>query len=468
MPLQKFMCLWLMLGVTASYANPKDFYYQRYLQRQQTQSRTLSGGMPSVHQGSFEQWIDHASPQVGQFKQRYYIDLSFSTQDDDPVFLYICGEAVCQKSALNGAIRNMAKKFHAKLIALEHRYYGKSIPTRGLSTHELRYLTTEAALKDLANFQQQMTKKKGWTGKWVAFGGSYPGSLSAYYRLKYPNLVVGSLASSSPVMAKSNFDEYDAHVAKIAGPSCLAKIRQAVTTIEQTLDKPDQLESIKALFSANTITDKRDFLYVVADIGATAVQYGMKDKFCSMLESGSNAVESYAQFAQYLYASWGIDAISFSAQGAMSENPIDYENGIGLRQWFYQSCKEYGYWQNANPDLKKSARSSLINADYHRNLCQRLFSINEDVHTEVINDNYYLPLQSPSTSHIFFTNGSTDPWSRLSMSHDNANDKNTRLNYFTIKGAAHCDDLRAPKSTDSTDLKKSRKILEQLIASWLQ
>lgn len=41
-------------------------------------------------------------------------------------------------------------------------------------------------LADLANFHLQMTKAYNLTeeNKWISFGGSYPGSLSAWFRIK--------------------------------------------------------------------------------------------------------------------------------------------------------------------------------------------------------------------------------------------------------------------------------------------
>jgi len=45
-----------------------------------------------------------------------------------------------------------------------------------ISSDNLKYLSSEQALADLASFRQYMTDKLQLSGnKWIAFGGSYPG-----------------------------------------------------------------------------------------------------------------------------------------------------------------------------------------------------------------------------------------------------------------------------------------------------
>jgi len=61
-----------------------------------------------------------------------------------------------------------------------------------MSDSSLKYLNSEQALADLAAFSQSMAREFNLTNsKWISFGGSYPGSLSAWFRLKYPHLVHG-------------------------------------------------------------------------------------------------------------------------------------------------------------------------------------------------------------------------------------------------------------------------------------
>ena len=54
----------------------------------------------------------------------------------------------------------------------------------------------------MATFIDAMKLAHGFSGPWIAFGGSYPGSMAAWVREKYPHLIQGSVSSSGPLLAK--------------------------------------------------------------------------------------------------------------------------------------------------------------------------------------------------------------------------------------------------------------------------
>lgn len=454
-------CL-VISSLTQANSPALEFYRQQKIYHKEfTQLPT------SIEQHSYQQLIDPDDPAAGTFAQRYYIDTTYSDNNHSPVFFYICGEATCRPGALNGAIRTYAKEFHAKLVALEHRYYGKSIPTEDLSTKNLRYLSTTNALKDLARFQHYMINTHHWQGKWVSFGGSYPGSLSAFYRLKYNNLVVGAVASSAPVKAKEDYFEYDRYVTKVVDSACAQAMRQAVSQVEEALAKPELLKQYKQWFMASDVDDNTDFLYVLADVGADAVQYGGHQHFCQALTQTNEPLKAYAEQARRLFESSGITAKDLTPVGAMSIDANDYYSSFGMRQWFYQSCTEYGYWQIAHPDRAQSTRSQLINLAYHHALCKRLFNIDIPAAIDNMNALFYQQLFAPSVSNIFFTNGSNDPWSALSITIENGNATNPNSDYQTIAGTAHCADLHHPKESDPDSLKQVRNKTRELLNHWL-
>jgi hypothetical protein len=81
----------------------------------------------------------------------------------------------------------LAPQVGALMVAVEHRYYGESMPTgRELSTEKLRWLSSQQALGDLAAFHSQIVANYSLTNanKWVSFGGSYPGMMAGFFRLK--------------------------------------------------------------------------------------------------------------------------------------------------------------------------------------------------------------------------------------------------------------------------------------------
>ena len=107
------------------------------------------------------------------------------------------------------------------------RFYGKSHPTPDLSTANLQYLSSHQALADIASFHDYIVGQYKLTddNNWIAFGGSYSGALAAWLRIKYPHIVIGSVASSAPVQAELNFDQYFEVVGQSLAQSIQGKLQ---------------------------------------------------------------------------------------------------------------------------------------------------------------------------------------------------------------------------------------------------
>lgn len=95
-------------------------------------------------------------------------------------------------------------------LCAPYRYYGKSRPTEDISNTNIKFLSSRQALADVASFHNVMVTqfKMSDKNRWISFGGSYSGALSAWLRQVYPSVVVGAVASSAPVKAVEDFYEY--------------------------------------------------------------------------------------------------------------------------------------------------------------------------------------------------------------------------------------------------------------------
>ncbi len=462
-----FAVIATMLISTLAIADNKTEYINRHLAKKAKEKLERLGHVEKLEpitSGILEQKLDHDSAKdTRTFKQRFYVNSSQAVSEDSPVILYICGESTCDADQLGRrTLVAFAKELTAHVVTLEHRYYGLSQPFSTLTAENLQYLSTDYALKDLAAFQQYALTTLRLKGKWIAIGGSYAGSLAAYYRLKYPSNVIGALASSAPVMAKASFEEYDHHVAKVTGTECAPRIRYAVQQIEARLADSTSRAEIKALFGASDVIDDVDFLYVVADMSAFAVQYGFTSKFCNALNV-EDPVAGYASVGKELFALFGMTPFMDSFQAAENLDPFAYQD-FALRQWMYQSCTEFGYYQVAYSDATIAARSLRIDLAYHNRVCKRLFGLETQVDDAATNKKYYEPLLVPEFHNVFLTNGSTDPWTNLSITKENGNDVNPNLPLYTLVGGAHCTDLG---SGSSEAAQAARAQFLELARGWL-
>lgn len=190
-----------------------------------------------------------------------------------------------------GAWIHYAKKHNALCFQLEHRFYGKSHPTPDISVENLVYLSSEQALADLANFIKTMQIKHNLTddSKWIAFGGSYPGSLAAWIREKYPHLVAGAISSSGPLLAKADFIEYYQVVEnslRTYSDACVTSVKKALSQLEMLMRQKLGRRTITDKFqlcssmedSVDNIMDVTSFYENIADSFAGVVQYNKDNR----------------------------------------------------------------------------------------------------------------------------------------------------------------------------------------------
>ncbi|CAH9087127.1 unnamed protein product [Cuscuta epithymum] len=365
----------------------------------------------------FNQTLDHFSPyDHRKFSQRYYEFLDNFRVPDGPIFLKICGESACN-GIPNDYISVLAKKFGAAVVSLEHRYYGKSSPFKSLTTENLKYLSSKQALFDLAAFRQYYQEslnaklnRSNVDSPWFVFGISYPGALSAWFRLKFPHLTCGSIASSAVVRAIYNFTEFDNQIGESAGPECKSVLQEITQLVDKSLAINN--EETKALFDATELKIDGDFLYFLADAAVTAFQYGNPDTLCDPLieakKGGEDLVKAYTTYVKENFVKgFGVSVATYDQEHLKNTAT---EGDTADRLWWFQVCTEVAYFQVA--PANDSVRSSGVDTSYHLNLCENVFG--KGIYPDVDGTNLYYGGTKIAGSKIVFTNGSQDPWRHAS------------------------------------------------------
>ena len=97
---------------------------------------------------------------------------------------------------------------HVSSCVIELRFYGSSQPCDDWSVACFSTLNSEQALADFAHFLSKMNEDMPERPT-IVVGGSYPGALSAWFRLKYPHLTVASWAASAVVEPYEDMWSYD-------------------------------------------------------------------------------------------------------------------------------------------------------------------------------------------------------------------------------------------------------------------
>jgi len=427
-----------------------------------------------------EQWVDHFNGQdTRMWKQRYFVNEQY-WNGSGPIFVELGGEGGINAADVSGWEMSVyAKEYGALQFAVEHRYYGSSQPFSDLSTPHLQYLSSQQALEDAAHFITQMqTKYNAQKSPVVTFGGSYPGNLAAWFRYKYPHITIGSIASSAPVLAVADFYQYldvvDLSLADFSGQACDFAIYTATQDIQEMLQDTNQKKKIEEMFNVcapmKYDVDITTFMATLMGYFQGVVQYDNEggsvtiQTLCDMmLNKSATPLQNYANVNQLFLGNTCLDA-SYVDQVLFLTNLTNTGgDGVGARQWTYQTCVEFGYFQTT--DSTNQPFGDLVPLSYYTNMCSDVFNGLKFDPTRIDDTNNYYGATNPrGASYIVFANGSLDPWHALSIIEDFA----PTVPAIFINGTAHCANMQPTDSDSPPDLVKAEQEIGDIIGQWLR
>merc|ERR1719369_2576109 len=207
------------------------------------------------------------------------------------------------------------------------------------------YLSSRQGLEDLGHFINNMNHMYNLTGPWITFGGSYPGSLSAWMRLRFPHLVADALDTT--------------------GAGCNTAMTEALTTVENMVGDENSWEDLGSMFQlcgpldGSNELDVKSFMELLIDNIAAIVQYNGRyeeDIFsiCNVMtdESLGKPIDRLAVVNDIMLSLNQEECVDHTYNSFLSllTDTTWVGGGVGWRQWIWQTCTEFGWYQTTNQE----------------------------------------------------------------------------------------------------------------------
>ncbi|KAK1263822.1 putative serine protease EDA2 [Acorus gramineus] len=488
----KFTLPWILLLSIFSYTNSTTT--TKSIHHFPTQ--TLSSKSHSLKEQSiqyktkyFTQTLDHFNfnPQSYQtFQQRYLInDENWGGADTAaPIFVYTGNEGDIEWFAQNtGFFFENAPHFKALLVFIEHRFYGESIPFGGKgvaykNSSTLGYLSSTQALADYATLIIDLKKNlSAESSPVIVGGGSYGGMLAAWFRLKYPHVAAGAIASSSPILGLEgiaspySFNNIITNDFKAESENCYRVIKSSWNEIDRVAKKPSGIEKLR-----------RSFKICDGDIDANAIKIWLETAFVYTamtdyptpsnflnpmpaypVKQMCKAIDDQNDMFAGLY---GAASVYYNYSGtAKCFDIVDDSDPHGMDEWQWQACTEMILPTSGNKN------DSIFPASKYRyedrvEACEYIYGVKPRPHwttTHYGGENIERVLKRFGSNIIFF-NGLRDPWSGGGVLKSLSK---TLVAIVAPRGAHHVD-LRFSTKEDPEWLQKVRKREIQIITNWLK
>nr|XP_025961859.1 lysosomal Pro-X carboxypeptidase isoform X2 [Dromaius novaehollandiae] len=403
------------------------------------------------------------------FQQRYLIADQHWKKDNGPILFYTGNEGDITWFCNNtGFMWDVAEELSAMLVFAEHRYYGESLPFGNESfsdSKHLNYLTSEQALADFAVLIEYL--KENVVGARfspvIAVGGSYGGMLAAWFRMKYPHVVVGALAASAPIWQFGDLVPCGTYFSivtndfKKSGKGCSESIRNSWSAFHlcSPLKNLQDAATLKSWLSETWINlamvdypYKADFLqplpaWPIQVVCKFLTDPSLPDK--PLLQNVFQAVNVY-----YNYSG---EASCFDMSQTATKN-------LGQMGWYYQACTEM-VMPMCTDGVNDMFEPQKWDFDALSEECFRLWGVRPRPSWIL---SMYGGKNISSHSNIIFSNGGLDPWSAGGVT-QNITDS---LVAIVIPDGAHHLDLRSRNPCDPKSVQQARALEIHYMKQWIE
>jgi len=373
----------------------------------------------------------------------------------------------------------LAEEFGALVIYAEHRYYGKSLPfgNNSYTPQGLAYFTSEQALADYAQMIVALkAQSKAESCPVIAFGGSYGGMLSAWFRLKYPHLVAGALAASAPIwlfpgtgVSQYVYNEIITNTFAKADANCPKYIQTALIAANASAQTPAGLAMLSQVFKpCSPLQNTSDwwalYAYLIDGFSSlTMADYPYPTNFEGPMPAWPATV-----FCQRMASVWNsttpVIALAAGLQVAFNwtgQTPCYFlgtPTDSADMGWSYQSCTEM-VMPIASNGVTDCLLPQAFNYTQITQSCQQQYT--ETPRADWVTT--YYGINITAGSNIFFSQGSLDPWRGGGVQ----NNLTQSLVCYIIDDGAHHLDLRLPNEADPASVVFVRSVEVSWIQRWI-
>ncbi|WCJ41670.1 Serine carboxypeptidase S28 family protein [Euphorbia peplus] len=448
-----------------------------------TNKRSLMSESSSISEDMetyfYNQTLDHFNfkPESFQtFQQRYLMSSKNwgGGSSSSPIFVYLGAEAPLEYDLpYVGFLSDNAPRFNALQLYIEHRYYGESIPV-GMEGEALRnssnkgYLNSAQAIADYAEIIIFIKQKlNAQNSPVIVIGGSYGGMLASWFRLKYPHIALGALASSAPILNFYDITPSDIYYSIVTkdfrdeSETCYATIKKSWAEIDEVASKPNGLQILNNKFkTCQPLMDSSELKFYLDSIFCNAAQYNEPPRYpVKVVCKGIDDTNGDSDILSRIFS--GIVSLQGNRSCYLNPSTVTSETSLA---WDWQTCSEMvGPIERANDTMFPP---SPLDLNGFLQECKDYYGISARLHwvpTYYGGHDIKLILQDFG-SNIIFSNGLRDPYSRSGILESISD---TIIAVSTTNGS-HCLDIQKANATTDPDwLVTQRKTEINIIDEWI-